>query len=177
MLHRFLAVLVFAWPGWAHGYKWSLLITYPLHFEESYKASKINTSSTAILTCLPKQLIFCWHWGGRTGTDWDSSRHGERCPQETKLKPVHPRSREFTSPHRRLFSKSPVCRDEGSFSAVTPLPSPRQRVVEQQICATVSWFHVPPWGKVGLLWKGKTKGGAWSFVLFPLQTHPLSLDA
>lgn len=71
-------------------------------FWRSYKASK-NSSSTAILTCLPKRLIFCRHWGGRTAADWDSSRHRERCPQGAKLKPVHPRSSEFTSPHGRLI--------------------------------------------------------------------------
>lgn len=65
----------------------SLLIMYPLHFEESYKDSKTKGSSTAIFTRLPKWLIFCQHWGGRAGTDWGSSRHRERCPRGIKLKP------------------------------------------------------------------------------------------
>lgn len=59
--HHFSTVLVFAWPGKAHGYKRSIQIIYPLHFEVIKLPKTAHFFSTAILTCLPKQVIFCRH--------------------------------------------------------------------------------------------------------------------
>lgn len=70
-LHQhFSAVLVFAWPE-AHAYKISLLIIYPLHFEESCKASKAIQCFFNFYLHLPSQTTYLLQALRRKNIDGD----------------------------------------------------------------------------------------------------------
>lgn len=159
-LHQhFSAVLVFACPEEAHAYRISLLIIYPLHFEESFiKLQKqYSFSSTAVFICLPKLLLFCRQWGGRTGINEDSPTTGRVVIKE--------RSSNFTLPHRRfrlwVTSRQSRIRLQllvSIMSLENMLGSKLVQWCTDSICYSL--------GKVRLIWMGKPRGRTPSFAFF-----------